>query len=447
MLKSHPFLLSLLTFCFIPVVVFAQVSDIKTYQLQNGMKILVQEDHSIPNVAMYIFYKIGSRNERPGTTGISHYFEHMMFNGAKKYGPKQFDVVMEAAGGSNNAYTNRDVTVYQDWFPRSAMELIFDIEADRIEHLNFDPKMIESERGVVASERRTSVEANNFGILNEELWASAFIAHPYQWPVLGWMSDIQSWTLEELKAHFRIGYSPKNATVVVVGDVTGEEVYSLAKRYLEKIPARETPPQVKTKEPEQAGERRSFIKKFAQLPIIMLGYHVPQTAHPDFYALQFLQTILVDGQSSRLYQRLVDKDQIAIDVGGGVPFAIEPTLLILYAQPTQNVEPQKVEAALYDELKKIQSGGVSAQEIQKAKNIILAGFYRNMKTIDGKADALGTYELFFGDYRKLFTASEAYEKVTAEDVKRVANAYLMEKNRTVVTLIPTAEEESKKTTP
>jgi len=425
----------------------AEVPDIKTYQLQNGMKILVQEDHSIPNIALYIFYRIGSRNERPGTTGISHYFEHMMFNGAKKYGPRQLDVVMEAAGGSNNAYTNRDVTVYQDWFPRTAMELIFDIEADRIEYLNFDPKMIESERGVVASERRTSVESSNFGILNEQLWANAFIAHPYQWPVVGWMSDIQSWTIEELKAHFRMGYSPKNATVVVVGDVTGEEIHSLAKKYLEKIPARETPPPVKTKEPEQLGERRSFVKKFAQLPIVMLAYHVPETSHTDFYALQVLQTILFDGQSSRLYQRLVDKDQIAIDVGGGVPFAFDPTLLVMYAQPKQNIESQKVEAALYDELQKLQSGGVSGQEIQKAKNILLAGFYRNMKTINGKADALGTYEVFFGDYRKLFTASEAYEKITAEDVKRVATTYLMEKNRTVVTLIPIPEEKSEETTP
>jgi zinc protease len=258
------------------------------------------------------------------------------------------------------------------------------------------------------------------------------------------MSDIESWTLEELKAHFRMGYSPKNATVVVVGDITGEEIQSLAKKYLEKIPERETPPTVKTKEPEQKGERRAFVKKFAQLPILMLGYHVPQTAHADFYALQFLQTILFDGQSSRLYQRLVDKDQIAIEVGGGVSFALDPTLLILYAQPKQNVETQKVETALYDELKKIQTGGVSDQEIQKAKNILLAEFYRNMKTIDGKANALGTYEVFFGDYRKLFTANEAYEKITAQDVKRVANTYLTDKNRTVVTLIPTSEEESEK---
>src|SRR5438128_210176 len=184
----------------------AQQFPVATKTLKNGMKVLVQTDHSIPSVALYIFYKIGSRNERPGTTGLSHFFEHMMFNGAKKYGPKQFDEVMEAAGGSNNAYTSNDVTAYQDWFPRSALETIFDLEGDRIQNLNFDEKMIESERGVVASERRTSVDNSNLGILYEQLAATAYTAHPYQWPVIGWMVDIENWTMEDLKHHFDIGY-------------------------------------------------------------------------------------------------------------------------------------------------------------------------------------------------------------------------------------------------
>jgi zinc protease len=183
----------------------AQSFDVKTHTLKNGMKILVQEDHSIPSVALYIFYRIGSRNERPGTTGLSHFFEHMMFNGAKKFGPGEFDRVMEAAGGRNNAYTSNDLTVYQDWFTPTALELIFDLEADRIQNLSFDPKIIESERGVVASERRTSVDANNFGILNEQLYAAAFTAHPYQWPVVGWMVDIENWKMADLKRHFEIG--------------------------------------------------------------------------------------------------------------------------------------------------------------------------------------------------------------------------------------------------
>src|SRR6202030_3840398 len=160
----------------------AQEFPVAERTLKNGMKVLVQSDHSIPNVALYVFYRIGSRNEHPGTTGLSHFFEHMMFNGAKKYGPGELDKVMEANGGSNNAYTTRDTTVYQDWFPRSALPLIFDIEADRIQNLNFDPQKIQSERGVVASERRLRTENNNRGLLSEQLWATAYVAHTSQWP-------------------------------------------------------------------------------------------------------------------------------------------------------------------------------------------------------------------------------------------------------------------------
>src|ERR1700682_3308141 len=219
---------------------------VRTYTLKNVMKVLIHEDHSIPNVALYIFYKIGSRNERPGTTGLSHFFEHMMFNGAKKYGPGELDKVMEANGGSNNAYTTQNVTVYQDWFPRSAMPLIFDIEADRIQNLSFDPQKIESERGVVASERRLRVDNDNGGLLDEQLWATAFIAHPYQWPVVGWMSDIEHWTIEDLKHHFEMGYSPNNATMVVVGDVSPEEIFQLCEKYIEPIPTHAPPPPVTT---------------------------------------------------------------------------------------------------------------------------------------------------------------------------------------------------------
>src|SRR3954470_12103383 len=198
--------------------------DTRTQTLANGMKLIVQEDHGIPNVAMYFFYRIGSRNEGPGTTGISHFFEHMMFNGAKKYGPGELDKVMETSGGANNAYTTRDVTVYQDWFPRSALPLIYDIEADRIRDLSFDPEKIKSEREVVASERRLSVDNENSGVLDEQLWAAAIVAHPYHWPVVGWMSDIEHWTMAQLKHHFEMGYSPNNATMVVVGDVSPEEI-------------------------------------------------------------------------------------------------------------------------------------------------------------------------------------------------------------------------------
>jgi len=420
-----------------------QTFEVKVHTLKNGMKILVQEDHAIPNVALYIFYIIGSRNERPGTTGLSHFFEHMMFNGAKKHGPGEFDRVMEAAGGSNNAYTSQDVTVYQDWFPRSALGTIFDLESDRIRDLSFDPKMIASERGVVASERRTGVDNNNFGILDEQLWAAAFTAHPYHWPVVGWMVDIENWKMEDLKHHFEMGYSPSNATMVAVGDVTAEEIFNLAEKHIEPIPSHDPPPKVTTQEPEQLGEHRVVVKKFAQLPLLMIAYHVPQSTSPDFYALNLLEAILLTGQSSRLYQRLVDKDQLAISVNGGFRLSFDPTLFVMTVQPKAGVDPQAAERAVYDELDKLKTASLAEEELQKAKNIALATFYRQMQSISGRANTLGSYEVFLGDYHKLFSAADEYNKVTKEDVRRVAQKYFSEKSRTVATLVPDKTEAAK----
>ena len=413
-----------------------QEFPVATRTLKNGMKVLVQTDHNIPNIALYIFYRIGSRNERPGTTGISHFFEHMMFNGAKKYGPGELDKVMEANGGSNNAYTTRDVTVYQDWFPRSALPLIYDIESDRIRDLSFDPAKIKSEREVVASERRLSVDNENSGVLDEQLWATSFIAHPYQWPVVGWMSDIEHWTMADLKHHFEMGYAPNNATMVVVGDVSPEEIFKLCETYIEPIPTHDPPPPVTTIEPEQMGERRLVVHKPAQLPLLMLGYHIPQTNNADFYALNVLRTILFQGESSRMYQRLVDKDQIALDVQSQDEPAFDPTMLEVVAQPKQGIDPQKCEKAIYEEIDRAANTPVSDKELEKAKNIRLVEFYRQMRTINGRANTIGTYEVFFGDYNKLFDAAKNYSAVSKEDILRVAKAYFGANNRTVATLLP-----------
>ena len=413
-----------------------QEFPVATRTLKNGMKVLVQTDHNIPNIALYIFYRIGSRNERPGTTGISHFFEHMMFNGAKKYGPGELDKVMETNGGSNNAYTTRDVTVYQDWFPRSALPLIYDIEADRIRDLSFDPDKIKSEREVVASERRLSVDNENAGVLDEQLWATSFIAHPYQWPVVGWMSDIEHWTMDDLKHHFEMGYAPNNATMVVVGDVSPEEIFKLCETYIEPIPTHEPPPPVTTVEPPQMGERRLVVHKPAQLPLLMLGYHIPQTNNADFYALNVLRTILFQGESSRMYQRLVDKDQIALDVSSADEPAFDPTMLEVAAQPKQGIDPQQCEKAIYEEIERVANTPVSDKELEKAKNIRLVEFYRQMRTINGRANTIGTYEVFFGDYNKLFDAAKNYSAVTKEDLLRVAKTYFGANNRTVATLLP-----------
>lgn len=425
----------------------AQNFNIQERILKNGMKVLVQEDPSIPNVALYTFFRVGSRNEHEGITGLSHFFEHMMFNGAKKYGPGQFDKAMEGAGGNNNAYTSNDVTVYQDWFPNSQLELIFDLESDRVQNLAFDPKIVESERQVVYSERRLSVDNNNFGLLDEQLEAAATIAHPYHWSVIGWPSDIEKWTLDDLKAYFAKGYSPSNATMVVVGDVKADNVFRLAEKYMEPIPAHDPPPPVRTVEPKQLGERRVTVHKFAQLPIVEIGYHVPQAQGPDYYTLELLQALLTTGESSRLYRSLVDEQQLAIRVQSEHDASIDPHLFTFTVQPRQGVAPEKAEQALYVEVDKLKSFAVDDHELQKAKNQVISSYYRSLRSINRRANVIGRYEVFFGDYHKLADVEQEYNKVTVADIQRAAKEYFDVNNRTVATLIPTAEDASDKNRP
>lgn len=418
---------------------FAQDIAVETLTLDNGMKILVKEDHNIPNVAMYLFFKIGSRNERPGATGLSHFFEHMMFNGAKKFGPKQFDNEMEKAGGANNAYTTPDVTVYTDWFPKTALDLMFNMESDRIRDLAFDPKIISSERGVVYSERRTSVDNNNFGALHEQLNAATYTAHPYHWPVVGWPSDIESWTMDDLRAHFAMGYAPNNCVMVVVGDVTVPQVFGLAHKYMESIPRHDPPPPVRTVEPDQHGPRRVILHKAAQLPMEMIAYHVPETKHPDITVLELIDTMLTGGQSSRLYRRIVDREELALSVRASLQNHFDPGTMVFTMQPRNGVQPERAEAALLEELDRLKNELAPEAELRKAKNQQLADLYRERKTIAQQANLLGNYEVFYGDYRKAFTADKEIEAVTAADIQRVAKKYFTDDNRTVAILEPRKE--------
>jgi zinc protease len=237
--------------------------------------------------------------------------------------------------------------------------------------------------------------------------------------------------------------SPSNATMVVVGDVTPEEVFALAEKYLEPIASHAPPPPVTTVEPEQAGERRLVVHKPAELPLLMIAYHVPQTDNPDFYALNVLRSILFVGESSRMYQRLVDKDQIALDVESESEIGFDPTLLIVLAQPKEGVDPGKCEKAIYEELERVKNAQISDDELQKAKNFRLAEFYRQVQTISGRANTIGTYEVYFGNYQKLFDAAKNYSGVTKDDVQRVAKKYFGANNRTVATLEPENEGKGK----
>jgi len=416
----------------------AQSIDIKEHTTPNGMKVLVDEDPTIPNVALYTFFRVGSRNEHEGITGISHFFEHMMFNGAKKYGHGEFDKTLELAGGSNNASTSNDLTTYQDWFPAPALETVFDLEADRIENLAFDPAVIKSEREVVYSERRLRTDNSNPGLLNEQLNAAAYTAQAYHWPVVGWPTDIEAWTLEDLKSYHAMGYSPNNATMVVVGAVKAEEVFRLADKYIGPIPTHDTPPPVRTKEPVQLGERRVTINKFAQAPLLEIGYHAVDAKSPDFVALQMADNILSTGQSSRMYRSLVDGQQLAANVRTSVRATIDPSLFEISAQPRKGVPVEKLEAAIYTELTKLQTEGPSPEELQKAKNQSIAAYYRSLQSIANRAQVIGQQEVIFGDYHRLSKVEAQINAVTAADIQRVMKQYLQPTNRTVATLIPTA---------
>ncbi len=404
---------------------------VKSMTLANGMKVIVWSDRDIPNVAFYNWVRVGSRNEVPGVTGLAHFFEHMMFNGTSKRAPGEFDRLLEAQGGSNNAYTSDDVTVYQNWIPRSALDLTFDLESDRLANLSFDPKVVESERGVVYSERRLSVEDDNAGFLWEQVQSTAFVAHTYQIPTIGWPSDIQGWKIEDLQTFFKTNYAPNNCTLILVGDVSADEAFAFAKKYLEPIPRQEPPPPVRTQEPEQLGEKRVYIERPAQTPLLYVAYKSPPANDPHSAAINLLQSILVEGNASRLNRLLVEEKQLAIEVDGHYMEGFDPGLTWLTLTLPEGANVAEVEQALDAALADVVANGVTEAELARAKNLYASGFWKQLATINGKAALLGAYEVFEGDYRKLFDSPAVYEKVTAAQVQEAAKLVFATNRRTV----------------
>jgi zinc protease len=408
--------------------------------LANGMKVIVWTDRDIPNIALYNWVRVGSRNEVPGITGLAHFFEHMMFNGTSKRQPGEFDRTMEARGGANNAYTSDDVTVYQDWVPRSALDLVFDLESDRLANLSFDPKVIESERGVVYSERRLRTEDSNEGFLFEQVQATAFVAHPYQIPTIGWPADIQSWKREDLQKFFKTNYAPNNCTLILVGDVSADEAFAMAKKYLEPIPRQEPPPPVRTTEPEQLGEKRVNVERNATTPLLYLAYKSPAANDKQGPAINLLVSILTEGDSSRLHRLLVEEKKLAIQVDGTFQEGFDPGLTWLLLTLPEGADVGAVEKALDAALAQVVSQGVSEAELTRARNQYASSFWKQIATINGKASLLGSFEVFEGDYRKLFDSPATYEEVTREDVQKAAALVFQKAHRTVGVLTSPPEE-------
>jgi zinc protease len=418
------------------------VAAVRSTTLPNGLQIVVWPDHSIPNVALYNWVHVGSRNEGTGTTGLAHFFEHMMFNGTAKHPQGDFDRLMEAQGGSNNAYTSQDVTVYQDWFPRSALEMVFELESDRIANLAFVPEVVENERKVVYSERRLRVEDSNAALLEEQVQASAFLAHPYRIPTIGWPSDIQSWTMADLQNFFRSYYAPNNCTLILVGALDPDEVFALARKYFAPIAQREPPPPVRTREPEQRGERRLVLERPGQNPLVHYAYHAIPAADPREPALNILQTILVGGHASRLNRALVEEHKLAVAIGGGWPEGFDANVFVIHATLPALGSVADFEHALDGELERIVRDGVTDQELRRAKNLVAADFWRGVSTIDGKARLLGEYAVMHGDYKLLFAAPDAYERVTRQDVASIARQVFNSDKRTIGVLQPQGGDES-----
>lgn len=415
---------------------------IESVTLSNGMTVIVWPDPDIPNVALYNWVRVGSRNEVPGITGLAHFFEHMMFNGTSTRPPGSFDKELEASGANNNASTSNDVTIYKDWFPRGALELVFDLEADRLRNLAFDPKVIESERGVVYSERRLSVDDSNFGRLMEQVQATAYVAHPYSIPTIGWPSDIEGWTVDDLKKFFATHYAPNNCTMVLVGDVEPKEVIALARKYFEPIPRQPPPEPIRTKEPEQQGERRVVIEADAQTPLLQFAYHSLAGSDAQLPALELLLRILTDGDASRLHRTLVEEQKIAISADGHLEAGFDPGMTWLFLSLPSDGDLERAEKALDAEIERIRTEGVTKGELDRARNQAIADLWRELATIDGKADQLGLYAVMRGGHQKLFDAPGAYEKVTVDDVKKLAAQILRQGNRTVGILRPVAKGEN-----
>jgi zinc protease len=421
--------------------VFAATSlaqDLKVTEklLPNGLKVLLKEEHKAPVVTFQIWYRVGSRNERLGTTGMSHLLEHMMFKGTKNHGPKTFSQTVQRNGGNDNAFTSKDYTAYFETFASDRLGISLDLESDRMQNLLIEPKEFASEREVVKEERRMRTEDDPVNTMVEQLMSVAFSAHPYQWPVIGWMADINSITRDDLYNHYRTYYAPNNATIVVVGDFDTKTLLPLIEKYFGTIPRGPIVPTSTAVEPKHLGERRVIVKKQAELPAVFAGYNVPTLKHPDSYALEVLQGILSSGKSARLYKSLVYEKQLALYAGGDYDnISTDPNLFYIYAGVMPGKAADEVERALYIEIDKLKSEPAADEELQKAKNQIEASFIMGQDSIFYQAMLLGQFESV-ADWKVLEKYVASIRAVTKEDVMRVAKAYFNEDNRTVGILVP-----------
>ncbi len=415
----------------------AFAKKVEEFVLLNGLKIIAMEDHKAPTVTFQVWYKVGARNEATGKTGLSHLLEHLMFKGTTNYGKGEFSKIVAKNGGNENAFTGRDYTAYFEVFASDRIHLSLELESDRMANLLIDEKEFQLERNVVKEERRLRTEDEPTSLVEEELYAIAFKVHPYHSPIIGWMSDIDSITRNDLYSHYKKYYIPNNATIVVVGDFDTSTLIPKLKEYFEKIPKGEAPAKISIKEPEQLGERRVTLHKEAQLPFVFIGYHAPNIGSKDEFALEVISNILSSGKSSRLYQDIVYEKQLALYAGGNYErISADPSLFYFYGGLKPGKTTKELEDALYAEIERLKAEPVSDRELQKAKNQVEASFIFAQDSIFYQAMQIGQIETIGVGYKYLDTYPDNIRRVTKDDIMRVAKAYFTEKNRTVGILIP-----------
>jgi zinc protease len=404
--------------------------------LDNGLRVLLLEDHRSPIVSFQVWYRVGSRNEARGATGIAHFLEHLMFKGTPTHGQGQFARLVEQNGGQDNAFTSQDVTSYYVNIAAEKIDLVIELEADRMRNLRLDARDIASEREVVIEERRTRTEDDPGGFLGEAVSSLAFRAHPYGQPIIGWMEDLKRITPEEIRAFYGAYYQPNNAIVVAVGDFKAPEVLARIRARFGALAKGPPPPPVLAVEPAQHGQRRVRIVRQAQLPIVYVGFHVPSQQSPDALALDMLSTILSQGRASRLYRRLVYERQLALEAGGDYNyFSLDPNLFWFWATPMPGQTPETLEAALLAEMETLKKEPVSDEELQRARNQVEAAFVFQEDSVHRRAALLARFELI-GGYAEKDRFLERLRAVTAADVQRVARAYFPEDKKNVGVLLP-----------
>ena len=404
--------------------------------LDNGLKVIVYEDHAAPVVAVNVWYKVGSRNEPADKKGMAQMLEHMMFKGSQNVAPEEHAKLINRAGGSANAFTREDVTVYFETLPAEELELALRLEAERMSHLIIDPEQFRSEREVLQEEYHVRMQNNPTSLALLRFRQIAFQGTPYAWTAAGTPEGLDSISVADLKRFYNTYYAPNNAVLVIAGDVRPEQAFRLARAHFDDVPASDLPEETDVEMPAPAEMQTARVQLPVQLPAVIGGYPLPSAGSEDAAALQIAGTVLSSGKSSRLEQSIVRERGLAVAAGGVPQFYQDLGMMLLFAFHMPDQTAEEVQSALLAEIAKLRNEPVSDRELQKAKNQLKSQYVFNLDSVNGVANAIGEAEVIRGDARKFLQGASRYEDVTAADVQRVAQAYLSEDRLTVVQLVP-----------